>query len=156
MTINEIMQQIENIRFEIKYSVATSLDSMLFGMQSDEYVEELTTQLQDKASQVTILERIMTLIQDYALGVIHPHDVIIVAYLFSLKQANSLGTLEKAVNLVFQTPTFYWAHKYSERLLREIESVTHNQFTELNTQIEVITKLKILKTDVVVIDNIPA
>jgi len=117
MTMSELINQIESIQFEIRFSVLSGFKSVLSAMEIDETVGSLIQSLDgNAANQRTILERIQALIPDYKSGYMHPHDITVTAYLFALDKANGIETLNDVVDKIAELSEFWWARKLAQQL----------------------------------------
>lgn len=126
MTIRELIHEIETTRFEVRYSVTTSIKLLELGLEDDSLVQQLIDLLSNDNNQVEILNRILILADDYIINTIHPNDIFVTVYLFALNKAKSYGAIEKATNVVLNTDGFYWANKYAKLVLQKSQQ-THNQ-----------------------------
>ena len=134
MTVSELINDIESIQFEIRFSVLSGFQSVLSAMEIDETVSSLIQSLDgDADGQRTVLERIQALIPDYKSGYMHPHDITITAYLFALDKGNSLGTLMAIVDEIAALPEFWWARKLAQVIRESIAArLTKNIWYEFD------------------------
>jgi hypothetical protein len=140
MSLINLMNQIESLAFQVKYTVANSLKILLLFWEEDTIINSIVESLmKDENDILLLLDRIRILSQEeIPVGAMHRQDIVVAIYLYSLHKASSLGAEVLAINIILKTKGFYWAWKLAEQFLTETEefALTDNQYAIIHSDAE--------------------
>lgn len=116
---------IESVRFSAYMNAASGLSVLRRGFADDETLASLIQEMQTSPhTQSAIFDRINTLLsKNPDLNLLHPHDVVIAAYLYVLNQASSDYT-QQAIDQIVDTPNLFWAYRLADHIQNPPEQPT--------------------------------
>jgi hypothetical protein len=128
MNLQAIIDDIESIEFNIKFSVLSGFTTVLSALEHEGLVQTLIQTIDGNSDkQAIITERIGVLLPQFKSGFLHPQDIPVTVYLFVLHKVNGLGTLASLVDKVVSIPEFWWARKMAEHIQANISSTIDTQ-----------------------------
>lgn len=135
MSLINLFEQIESVRFSIQVDIASSFRIFQRALEENETTQMLIRYLQEHPEYIdNVFQRLLDLLDkndkpEYA----HPYDEALAGYLYVLRMVDPQVAL-RAANYLTQTPKLWWAKKLADLVIERTNPVFRVSYSSPDTQ----------------------